>query len=368
MKLEKYIRLLLPEHDTVIIPGFGAFVTHYKPAEHDEDSAEINPPSKTVEFNSKIKNNDGLLVGTIAEKEGISHFEALQKIEKERDNMFYKLDKGETITLAKIGTFSYDNNHEIQFEATESGNLLLDAYGLEPATLKASEIIPGGTEETGKEQENPEPFLSGVTPDETEHQNESTERTSSEKEPVTSDFTNNDSGGKKNKGWVWFLLILIPLVVAGIFLLRKEKEKEAPKFQINREPVSNDSLVAEKKPIFETDTAVIDTLQEAPADTLAGETERPKDSINYITPDPSKYYLVSGSFTQRENAHEFLLKLQNQGYDAFHLGKQGKFYIIGIGIYEKEHAAFAAQYDFLEKYPESGVWVYNVTQMDSGNY
>ena len=368
MKLEKYIRLLLPEHDTVIIPGFGAFVTHYKPAEHDEDSAGINPPSKTVEFNSKIKNNDGLLVGTIAEKEGISHFEALQKIEKERDSMLYKLDKGETITLAKIGAFSYDSHHEIQFKATESGNLLLDAYGLEPATLKAGEIVPEETEDTGKEQENPEPVLSGETPDERKHQNESTEIPPAEEETVTSGFSDNDSGGKKYRGWVWFLLILIPLVVAGIFLLQKEKEKEAPKFQITREPISNDSLAAEKEPVLKTDTEAIDTLQKAPADTFLQETEKPEDSINYITPDPSKYYLVSGSFTQKENADEFLLKLQNQGYDAFHLGKQGKFYIIGIGIYEKEHAAFAAQYDFLEKYPESGVWVYNVTQMNSGNY
>ena len=54
MKLGKYIQLLLPEHATVIIPGFGAFVSNYKPAEIDKESDEIKPPSKTVTFNQKI--------------------------------------------------------------------------------------------------------------------------------------------------------------------------------------------------------------------------------------------------------------------------------------------------------------------------
>ncbi|MFW6246427.1 MAG: hypothetical protein ACOC13_03130, partial [Tangfeifania sp.] len=111
MKLGKYIQLLLPEYETVIIPGLGAFMSTYKPAEIDKESGEINPPSKTVIFNQKIRNNDGLLVATIAEKEGISHFEALQKIETERENILYQLDKGEKVILEKIGELQYDDNH-----------------------------------------------------------------------------------------------------------------------------------------------------------------------------------------------------------------------------------------------------------------
>lgn len=366
MKLEKYIRKLLPIHETVIIPGFGAFVTHYKPAEIDEDSDEMLPPSKTVEFNSKIRNNDGLLVGTIAEKEGISHFEALQKIEKERDNMLYKLDKNETVTLEKIGSFNFGKNREIQFEPADTGNLLLDAYGLEPTSATTRDTISEETSEPEKEPENTETSPGGQPQKAAEPEEESTGKIPSKEENAEAAFAGNDPGGRKNRGWPWFLLILIPLAVGGILILKKKQQ--TTETEVSKEPVLNDSLVAEEKPVPEKDTATVDSLAAAPADSISRETEKPTDSTNYLTPDPSKYYLVGGSFTQKENAEEFLVKLKNQGYDAFHLGKQGNFYIIGIGIYETERAAFAAQYDFLEKYPESGVWVYNVKQMNSGNY
>ena len=66
MNIGKYIYLLLPEHDTVIVPGLGAFVSSYKSAQVDEQSGEMVPPSKEIYFEPKIKNNDGLLVGKIA--------------------------------------------------------------------------------------------------------------------------------------------------------------------------------------------------------------------------------------------------------------------------------------------------------------
>ena len=83
----KIIHELLLENEIVIIPGFGAFVSEYKPAEISVDSDEIKPPSKTVLFNQQIRNNDGLLVGYVGETKRISHFDALKRIEKEREKI-----------------------------------------------------------------------------------------------------------------------------------------------------------------------------------------------------------------------------------------------------------------------------------------
>jgi hypothetical protein len=122
MNLGKYIRQLLPEHETVIIPGFGAFISEYKPAQIDEATGEMSPPSKKI-VQSKIKNNDGLLVGFVAEREGNSGSEALAKIDFERDEMLYKLDKGEKLLpLEGTGVSFYNENREIQFEPEKEIN------------------------------------------------------------------------------------------------------------------------------------------------------------------------------------------------------------------------------------------------------
>ena len=134
MNLEKYIHSLLLENETVIVPGFGAFVSNYKPAEISKN--EIKPPSKEISFTQQIRNNDGLLVGYIADEEGISHFDALKKIEKERENLIYKLDKGEKTIIEDAGELFYNEKNEIQFTPFHDDNLLLDSFGLETISIK----------------------------------------------------------------------------------------------------------------------------------------------------------------------------------------------------------------------------------------
>ena len=53
MNIGKYVHELLLENDTVIIPGFGAFISNYKPAEIDEETNELKPPAKEVTFNAQ---------------------------------------------------------------------------------------------------------------------------------------------------------------------------------------------------------------------------------------------------------------------------------------------------------------------------
>lgn len=133
MKFEEYIHELLKENETVIIPGFGAFITKYQPAKITEN--EIIPPSTEIEFNPQIRNNDGLLVGFIAAKEKISHFDALRLIEKERENIVFLLDKGEEVNLEGTGVLFSIENKEILFRPTHDEYLLLDSFGLEPVSL-----------------------------------------------------------------------------------------------------------------------------------------------------------------------------------------------------------------------------------------
>lgn len=380
MEFGKYIHELLLENDTVIIPGFGAFVSTYKPAEISEDSSEMKPPSKEVSFNPQIRNNDGLLVGQIAAGEAISHFDALKLIEKERENIIYRLDKGERVELEETGVLFYDENHEIGFEPFVDENLLLDSFGLETTDMSfdeeeiaEEEPAPPAEEEVPEEpvaviesgDTAPDPEPEEETPGEPETTEEAHAETEPAEEPVEEEepveqepepvaVTDPESDEKKKRkgGWWWYLLILVPLVAVSVFLYMKDKQPP--------EPVIDEPEVTQTMP--EQPEALADTLAKDTAGAVETDSVVTEEPVAEMTEQPEatgpKYYLVGGSFKSEENAETFYRELVAKGVEPFHLGKRGNFYIVGIGTYDTEEEASAAKREYLDKHPGSGVWIW----------
>ena len=376
MKLGKYIHILLQEHETVIVPGLGAFISSYKPAQLNEETEEITPPTKEIAFNRKIRNNDGLLVGIIASKEGITHGKALEKIENERENILYTLDKGETVTLENVGTLVHGSGGDIQFEPAPGDDLLLDAFGLETTSLtqpeeepEEEEVIEGssGEEEVEQEDREAESEETGIEQGETGEEGPGDVQEEAAISPsVNADKPEEHSGGRKKRGWLWLLLILIPFIGAAVYVFmfdgkQEFVEQEPPVVEIEEDPAGVDSVVVEDDTLATPDSIPQDTVV-APLSDTAKVAEEPFDSAYSVTPDPSKYYLVSGSFKEKENAEKHLQELKGRGFEPFHLGKQGNFYIVGIDVFNNEIAAYSAQYDFLDDYPDSGVWVFKLEE------
>ena len=106
MDLTSYITTLLSDNDTVIIPGFGAFISVYKPAVIKEN--EIIPPGKELKFFPEIKNNDNLLAMQIARAKKISYDDAFKRIERATAKIILQLDKGEKVFFILVDNFRYD--------------------------------------------------------------------------------------------------------------------------------------------------------------------------------------------------------------------------------------------------------------------
>ncbi len=399
MNLGQYIHQLLPENEIVIIPGFGAFVSNYKPAEILEETGEIIPPSKEVTFNPKIRNNDGLLVGFIAENESISHFDALKRIEKERENIAYQLDKGEKVTLEETGVLFLNERQEIEFESFIRENLLLDSFGLE-AVVPEEEIIseveeskpeepvafetPPETEEvpeiedTQTPAEQTEPvetieFLEEQTEEVIFSEEQKTEIISEEvtgkKEPlpekkeepelVAEILISEEPKEKKKKGSLWFLLIFIPLIVAGIFVAKNNSDKK----KTNEESQKNITIqetpqIGNNEP--QANQSTDDSLQNLVSDSTENIKPEPENTSRALFEE--RFYLVGGSFKEEENAQKFIDQFDINGYEPFFMGQIGQFYFVGIGKYKTEREAVDAKNAFLKKIPDSGAWVYEKPQ------
>lgn len=390
VNLGPYLHELLLEHETVIVPGFGAFISNYKPAEINRETNKITPPSKEITFHQKIRNNDGLLVGRVAEGEAVSHFDALKLIEKERENIIYQLDKGEEVFFENTGILFRNEKNEIDFEPQTEENLLLDSFGLEPLSLEPEQEkeIAAGAEKEEKLQEDEISGQEDVVEGEPEEPEKSTledagaqfsaaqeqvrkgteELSSEEKlpekeqtpepEPVMAEapfLKDKPDEKEKKRSWLWFLLLLIPLVAAGIYLAKdKLFPEKAYKIVLQEEAVQGSQ--APENNVIVADSIVTDSVQQIPADTM---NQPAKDVPSpMLEPGAPRFYLVGGSFREEENVDKFMKQFDAEGYEPFYLGKRGSFYIVAIGVYSTEKEAVIARDSFTEQNPGSGTWVF----------
>ena len=313
--LGQYINRLLLENDIVIIPGLGALVSKYKPAEINNETGYITPPSKEFSFNQQIKNNDGLLVGCIAESESLSRPNALKAIERECERIIYRLDKGEKVLIDDVGEFFLNKNNEIQFEPHFKGNMLLDSFGLEPVN-----IFDDNTEQ----------------------------------EPVATYVPETE---KKTGRW-WYLLLIIPLAAIILYVLYKNQDKTTKQKQENHQNTD----------ILEEATNTISTIDSVQTLTIDSTQALATDSVEIIEIEPNvtepilddsaKYYLIGGSFKDEENVAKYIKQFNVEGYEPFYVGKYGDFHLVGLGRYNTEIEAYRANKDYIAKNPYSEVWVY----------
>jgi hypothetical protein len=130
MQLETYIKDLLYRYECVIVPGFGAFLTHYSSASIDESSNTFYPPSKSVSFNRQLQTNDGLLANYIAGADSCSYETALQRIRNFTGRWSKKLNESSLITLEGIGDLQLNAEGSVQFLPSTSENFNTASFGL----------------------------------------------------------------------------------------------------------------------------------------------------------------------------------------------------------------------------------------------
>ncbi len=317
MKLSHYIKELLFEHEYVIIPGFGAFVSHYKPAFYDEVAAIFHPPSKEVTFSAQLKNNDGLLIKYVSETEGVTDFSASKKIEKERESIQYKLDNGEKVEIVGVGTLYIDEKKQVCFNSAPEDNLLIDSFGLEATSLRENEV----KEEARK------------------------------KEVVIAEKPRK----KRKLAWMWLILIPVALIVVFVYLNYiyppiNGVPSDTPKIK--------DDITYTKSETIITDSAKADSLVADTTMNLQDTTPQPVEEVKEPEAEEGPfYYLIGGGFSQQENADKYFNELQNAGYQPVQLGKIGRLFMVAIGKYNTFQEAKKVQLEFREREPNSEVWI-----------
>ena len=261
MQLSKAINSLLYTNDCVTVPGFGSFIVNKFSSVYDEKNGKFYPPSRRVSFNSKIKNNDGLLANFISNEDGIDFSVAVKNIHNEVINWKKKLNK-EPLVLNNIGELSYNSDENIVFSPDLDSNHYLGSFGLPSIYYKKQ-------------------------PDLVSTYNESTLK-------KYNDLKVNSSNSRV-PDFVKYAAALV-IIISTTFFLSKEYEEYNIQNQLILEQENR------QKTIQRVESAVFD-FGSIPAIELE------------IKVQPNKFHIIAGAFGVKSNADKLYNNLLSKGYN-----------------------------------------------------
>ena len=131
--LAQYIESLLIQHECVIVPGLGGFVTY-----RDRASIRNNrlyAPAQRVRFNHLLTYHDGLLAEAYMQNRHIGYTNALEAIKADVEQITTALNSGNTFILGRIGALSLSANNTIILK-NEDCKFLPENIGLPIVNLK----------------------------------------------------------------------------------------------------------------------------------------------------------------------------------------------------------------------------------------
>ena len=137
--VETVIRKLVSDYEFVIIPGFGALLSHQAQAFYNAESGVFSPPTKRLAFNEFLKLDDGLLANYISRHEEITHADAVGYVRNYTDKLRISLQATQHAIIEGIGEFSTNIEGKLVFEPNTDKYFKDEWYGFRSTTAKMVE-------------------------------------------------------------------------------------------------------------------------------------------------------------------------------------------------------------------------------------
>ena len=356
--LDVYLKEILYRFDRVVIPTLGEFISYYKPAYRDKAKHVFYPPSKHLSFSTNGRVFDDLLVSEIAKKTEESKTAVRDFVQKEVNNWKASLEENNRLELDKIGTLLLSKTGNITFQADQTENYLLDAFGLFP--VYSPQIV---VEEKTK-------VIEFGTYTEAEVVEEISLSSSTALRPVPRNSNGSalpvkwHSTFKKYKVSVAAAagLLLVPtayffgnselnsdsqLSLLNPFSLLSEATYQPRQVGENNEVAENtiaNSKIIEENPHTETGTVVADLKASsikpvAKIATIPEVKATTKENIYGDIDQSLKYHLINGCYKEEENAAKWVRNLRKKGHDAYILDKHKGLYRVSMGSYTSRKLA-----------------------------
>jgi len=335
IKIDKHISELLYDHECVIVPDMGGFLTKYSPAEIHSYRNTISPPSKKVSFNVFLTHNDGLLANQVARYANVTYAEALQLVNNYVDLYRSELEQGKKFIIEGVGALYKDSERNVQFEPFTDSNFLKDSFGFSLVQFYPIDQKP-----------NAEDLRPSV-------------RLNDPKIKI-----NLKNKSRLNKvllvaSLIWLTLNIYFVVPSGfnfasLNIFSKDtlmpfmpKQETAP--VVSKIEKSSPSSVMENAVPAITENTNVDTVKPIEID---HQTETPT-----ISNEEAKYFLVAGAFKLSSNAIKLQNELKAEGFQEAEIldNSKNNFKLVYLKSFSSFEEASADLKSFSDK---KEVWIY----------
>lgn len=349
--VETVIRKLIGEYEFVIIPGFGALLSHQVPAVYDGNSGIFAPPVKRLAFNEYLKLDDGLLANYISRHEKVTHADAVDYIKGYTDRLRSGLDLNGEASITGIGEFKQNVEGKLVFEPNTGKYFKDEWYGFEK--VKAAEV-----------QARPVAVLNSA-----QYISDDVELVELEAEARPRRWT----------GWAAAAVIAGLLCGLSFFLVNTENEYIKSTLNpfaemFSRKEVAGTTVVASEQvetpkpaPVAEVVVAKVDSM---PADSAVSNT--PETVVTTPAPTPAvaeakpanvasaKFYVIAGAFKGTKQANVLLAELTKKGFTKVLIipsDERSKKVKVAVDGFDNETDAYRASAQLKAVIGEPG-WVY----------
>lgn len=299
MQLEAHITALLYRYQCVVVPGFGAFLSQIKSASLQRDSNTFYPPYKELSFNARLDTNDGLLVSHIAQADGESYENTLERVLSESLRWKETLKSGEPLKLAGLGIFRLNTEGKLVFEPDNRTNYLMSSYGLSPVI--GNPVIRETLKEEVTELEERIPFT--ITPE-----------------------ARSKKGLRPVLKYAAVVLLALATGLSSYSIYERQRTATAVAYEEAQKEVSRQ---IQEATFFNADPV-----------------ELPSIRLEVTQKAESVHHVIAGAYRFRENADKRIQELIRKGYPAHYLGQND------FGLHHVAFASFSDPGEALENLKE----------------
>ncbi|MCB0640371.1 MAG: SPOR domain-containing protein, partial [Phaeodactylibacter sp.] len=298
---------LLYEYESVIIPGFGAFVSSNKPAVIDHVQGKLSPPSKKLSFNKNILVNDGILLHHVQEKYGLNQEEAQGAIDAFTEQIRTQLDNREMVDFPKVGRLYKDFENSYKF-LQASTNFNTASYG-----LPEIQFFPVIKREE-RTSVSPKPAI--------DIPKAATAKAAPRKQKP--DKKAQNMGAWLQTSMPWVILLSIVIIALSIYFIQKDfglttldpNDRTIPVNRINTRPAADEVEDPEEDEIDYAEDAV-PTPSVTPAQPETAPEEEMDTEEPTLPPNTKEAIVIIGAFGDEKNAEKLIQDIYKAGYDAY---------------------------------------------------
>lgn len=283
---------LLFMHNTVVVPGLGAFLKKNVSAKVNPVANYFSAPNCDIEFNAAMREDNEMVAEFLSEWNGQTVGDANKLVAQFVSDCYNSLKQGDRVVLEGIGTLYYDVDRKLVFEQDRTENYNADAFGLCDFT--------------------PQPVLSVKSKDEIKAEIEQQQK--EKNTPVTVDeeaVHQEEIGGRdKRRGW-WIAAAAVVVLLFTLFhfdILHLDFGGNGEEEVVLVKELPHAEVVEEKPVVVEP--VITDTFR-----------------------------IIAGIYDREEFAQRIVNSLQSKGFEQAYKMKRGDKWYVAYAWYPTEEEA-----------------------------